>query len=159
MKDSEFGFDNIIKFKSLADKIEDITDIGTDEEELDLDKLLDSGIADLLKDILSEELYESLEDEKEESLYEEIVDNYFVLIDELGIADFNFFRFASYDYCREIIIDKQKFDLDAEFCHDDLVATECLSAIECLIADIGNESAEDILKKVECMINKRKAEE
>ena len=159
MKDSEFGFDNIIKFKSLADKIEDITDIGTDEEELDLDKLLDSGIADLFKDILSEELYESLEDEKEESLYEEIVDNYFVLIDELGIADFNFFRFASYDYCREIIIDKQKFDLDAEFCHDDLVATECLCAIECLIADIGNESAEDILKKVECMINKRKAEE
>ena len=94
-----------------------------------------------------------------EELYKEIVDNYFILIDELGITDFNFFRFARYDYCREIIIDKQNFDLDAEFCHDDSEATEALCATECLIADISNKSVEDILKKVESMINKRNRED
>ena len=102
-----------------------------------------------------EELYEPFDYVSVDSLYEEIVDNYFILINELGITDFNFFRFVRYDYCREIIIDKQCFDLDAEFGHDDLVATEALCAIECLIADISNESVEDILKKVESMINKR----
>ena len=158
MKDYEFNSDNIIKFKSLADKIGDITDIETDEEELDLDKLLDSGIVDLFKEILSEELCEPFELVSVDSLYEEIVDNYFILMQELDIDSFNFFRFASYDYCREIIIDKQSFDLDAEFCHDDLDATEALCAIDCLIAD-ADESVESILKKVESIINKRNRED
>lgn len=153
MKDNEF--DNIIKFKSLADNISSADDIGEAEDELDLDKLLDSGVVELFKEMLSEELYEPFDYVSVDSLYEEIVDNYFILINELGITDFNFFRFVRYDYCREIIIDKQCFDLDAEFGHDDLVATEALCAIECLIADISNESVEDILKKVESMINKR----
>lgn len=160
MKNKEFDFDNIIKFKSLADKIKDTIDTETDEEELDLDKLLDSGMVELFKEILSEELYESFDDaENEESIYEEIVDNYFILIQELGINDFNFFRFARYDYCREIIIDRQNLDLDAEFCHDDLAATEALCAIDCLIADIDAEDEELILKKVETMINKRNRDE
>ena len=158
MKDNEFNFDNVLEFKSLVDKIQDISDSETDEEELDLDKLLDSGIVDLFKEILSEELCEPFEPVSVDSLYEEIVDNYFILMQELDIDSFNFFRFASYDYCREIIIDKQNFDLDAEFCHDDSVATEALCAIECLIADISNKSVEDILKKVESMINKRNME-
>ena len=158
MKDNEFGLDNIIKFKSLADKIGDITDIETDEEELDLDKLLDSGIVDLFKEILSEELCEPFESVSVDSLYEEIVDNYFILMQELDIDSFNFFRFASYDYCREIIIDRQNFDLDAEFCHDDMVATGALCAIDCLIAD-ADESIESVLKKVESMINKRNRDE
>ena len=157
MKDNEF--DNIIKFKSLADKIQDTTDIETDENELDLDKLLDSGVVEFFKEMLSEELNEPFEPVSVDSLYEEIVDNYFILINELGITDFNFFRFVRYDYCREIIIDKQSFDLDAQFCHDDLEATEALCSIECLIADIGDESVEDILKKVESMINKRNIED
>ena len=156
MKDNEF--DNIIKFKSLADKIQDTTDIETDENELDLDKLLNSGVVEFFKEMLSEELNEPFEPVSVDSLYEEIVDNYFILINELGITDFNFFRFVRYDYCREIIIDKQSFDLDAQFCHDDLVATEAMCAIECLIADVSNESVEDILRKVESMLNKRNME-
>ena len=159
MKDNEFEFDNIIKFKSLADRIQDTTDIETDENELALDKLLDSGVVELFKEMLSEELYEPFDSVSVDSLYEEIVDNYFILINELGITDFNFFRFARYDYCREIIIDKQCFDLDAEFCHDDLVASEAMCAIECLIADVSNESVEDILRKVESMLNKRNMED
>ena len=159
MKDNEFEFDNIIKFKSLADNILSSDSMETDEEELDLDKLLDSGVVEFFKEMLSEELCESFDYDSVDSLYEEIVDNYFILIDELGITAFNFFRFASYDYCRKIIIDKQNFDLDVEFCHDDLEATEALCAIECLIADISNESVEDILKKVESMINKRNIED
>ena len=156
MKENEF--DNIIKFKPLTDNISSADDIVEAEDELDLDKLLDSGVVELFKEMLSEELYEPFEPDTVDSLYEEIVDNYFILIDELGITDFNFFRFVRYDYCREIIIDKQNFDLDAEFGHDDLVATEALCAIECLIADISNESVEGILKKVESMINKRNME-
>ena len=156
MKDNEF--DNIIKFKSLADKISSADDIGAVEDELDLDELMDSGVIELFKNMLSEELSESFDYAEEESLYEEIVDNYFILIDELGITDFNFFRFARYDYCREIIIDKQNFNLDAEFCHDDLDATEALCAIDCLIAD-ADESVESILKKVESIINKRNRED
>jgi hypothetical protein len=152
MKDNEFNFDNIINFKSLADNIASADDIEIDEEELDLDKLLDSGVVELFKEMLSAELSEPFSDVSEDSLYEEIVDDYFILIQELGINNFNFFRFASYDNCREIIIDKQKFDLDSEFSHDDPVATEALCAIDCLIADIDDES---ILKKVEAMINKR----
>lgn len=156
MKNNEFDFDNIIKFKSLADKIQDTIDTETDEGEFDLDRLLDSGIVELFKEIISEELTEPSDDVSEDSLYEEIVDSYFILIQELGINDFNFLRFASYDNCHEIIIDKQNFDLDIEFCHDDLVATEALCAIDCLIADIDDES---ILKKVETMINKRNRDE
>ena len=155
MKDNEFGFDNIIKFKPSTDNISSADDIVEAEDELDVDKLLDSGVVELFKKMLSEGLYEPFEPATVDSLYEEIVDNYFILIDELGITYFKFFRFVRYDYCRGIIIDKQCFDLDAEFGHDDLVATEALCAIECLIADISNESVEDILKKVESMINKR----
>ena len=157
MKDNEF--DNIIKFKSLADKISSADDIGAVEDELDLDKILDSGVVEFFKEMLSEELYEPFDYASVDSLYEEIVDNYFILISELGITDFNFFRFVRYDYCREIIIDKQCFDLDAEFCHDDLVATEAMCAIECVIADTSNESVEDILRKVESMLNKRNMED
>lgn len=152
MKDNDFELDNIIKFKPLADNILSADNPGTDEEELDLDKLLDSGVVELFKEMLSDELSDPFSDVTEDSLYEEIVDDYFILIQELGINNFSFFRFASYDNCREIIIDKQNFDLDSEFCHDDLVATEALCAIDCLIADIDDES---ILKKVETMINKR----
>ena len=158
MKDYEFNSDNIIKFKSLTDKMGDITDIETDEEELDLDKLLDSGSVDLFKEILSEELCEPFEPVFVDSLYEEIVDNYFILMQELDIDSFNFFRFVKYDYCRKIIIDKENIDLDAEFCHDDLEAMEALCAIDCLIAD-ADESVESILKKVESMINKRNRED
>ena len=101
---------------------------------------------------------EPFDDVSEDSLYEEIVDNYFILMQELNIDGFSFFRFARYDYCREIIIDRQNFDLDAEFCHDDMVATGALCAIDCLIAD-ADESIESILKKVETMINKRNRDE
>ena len=154
MKENEFNLDNIIKFKSLADKIQNISDNELYENEFDLEEFIDSGVVDLFKEMLSKELSEPFEAESEDSLYEEIVDNYFILMQELGVYDFNFFRFVSYDYSREIIIDKKSVDLDAEFCHDDLIATEALCAIDCLIADI-DDCVEMILKKVETSINKR----
>ncbi len=87
-------------------------------------------------------------------LYEEIVDNYFIILKELGIESFSNFRFTSYDYCREIIVDGNEYDLDCEFCHNDADATESLCAIDCLIADIGDKE-EEILKNTEKMINQR----
>lgn len=59
----------------------------------------------------------------------------FILIQELGVDKFNFFRFANYDYCRKIIVDGKECDSDDEFCHDDIEATEALCAIDFLIAD------------------------
>ena len=155
MKEKEFDMDNLMKFKDLADKIKSISNDELDEDEFDIEEFQKSGFAELFGKILSEKLSEPYEPTTEEGLYEEIVDNFFILIKELGVCKFNFFRFASYDYCREIIIDGNKYDLDGEFCHDDLEATGALCAIDCLIADLENEDEETILKKVESMINVR----
>ncbi|MBP3330418.1 MAG: hypothetical protein J6L89_06250 [Clostridia bacterium] len=87
-------------------------------------------------------------------LYEEIVDNYFVLIKELGVDSFKTFSFISYDYCREITIDGIEYDFDSEFCHDDAEATEALCAIDCLISD-SEEDEEKLLRKIEEKINLR----
>ena len=153
MKEKDFDSENIIKFKALADKIKSISENEfDDEDDFDLDEFRESGFADLFGQLLSESLSEPCEPASEEEIYDEIVDNYFVLIDELGIDEFSFFRFASYDYCREIIIDGKLYDLDGEFCHDDLDATGALCAIDCLIGDLDDEE-EAILKNIERMIN------
>ncbi len=150
MKDS----DNMIEFKSLADMIEDFLDGQDDRENFDSDEFDESGIAELFEQMLNEALEKPLEPISEDELYEEIVDNFFILINELSITNFNFFRFASYDYCREIIVDGKEIDLDGEFCHDDATATEALCAIDCLMADLG-EDVDTVLKKVEKMVNIR----
>lgn len=156
MKEKGFNSDNIIKFKTLADKIEKITDGELNADDCDIDELIENGYAEIFGQMLSEELSKPCETVTDEELYEEIVDNYFILINELGIKSFNFFRFSNYDYGREIIVDGKEYDLDGEFCHDDLEATEALCAIDCLIADIDDEDEENILKQVERMINIKK---
>ncbi len=155
MKDNDFNMDNLIKFKELADKIKNISDSESDEDDFDIDEFKESGFAELFGQILSEKLSEPYEPATEEDLYEEIVDNFFILIQELGIDEFNFFRFKSYDYCREIIVDGKEYDLDGKFCHDDIEATEALCAIDCLIADLENYDEEIILKNIEKRINIR----
>ena len=158
MKEKDFNMDNLIKFKELADKIKSISDQELDEEDLDIDSFKHSGFAELFGQILSEQLSEPYEPATEEEIYEEIVDNFFILIQELGIDEFNFFRFKSYDYCREIIIDGKEYDLDGEFCHDDLEATEALCAIDCLIADLEDYDEETVIKIIEKRINMRNKE-
>ena len=152
MKNNE---DNIIKFKTLADKIKSIVESPTDEEDLDLNVLKESGITQTFMEILSEKLAEPSGLLTEEEIYEEIADNFLLLIELLGISDFSFFRFRSYDYNREIIIDGKEYDLDGEFCHDDEDATGALCAIDCLIADLDEDNEEAVLKKVESLVNIR----
>ena len=156
MKEKDFYKDNLIKFKELADKIKSISEsnFADNEDDFELGEFKESGFADLFSQLLSESLAEPYEAVTEEDMYEEIVDNFFLLIEELGIEEFNFFRFASYDYCREIIIDGKLYDLDGQFCHDDLDATGALCAIDCLIGDLDDEE-EVILKNIEKMINIR----
>lgn len=151
MKDS----DNMIEFKTLADKIQNFLDSQEDKENFDSDEFDESGIGELFEQMLNEAFEKPFEPISEDELYDEIVDNFFILIKKLDIKNFNFFRFASYDYCREIIVDGNEIDLDGEFSHDDEDATEALCAIDCLMADL-DEDAEVILKKVEKMINIRK---
>ncbi|MGN1195215.1 MAG: hypothetical protein ACI4SB_07005 [Acutalibacteraceae bacterium] len=155
MKDKDFDPDSLLQFKEIADKIKGLTDGSLDVEDFDFDEIQKSGIVDFFEEILSEELSKPFEPVSEDELYEEIVGNYFLLIKELGIENFNFFRFADYDYCREIIVDGKNYDLDGEFCHDDTDAAGALCAIDCLMADLGEEEDEIILKKVESMINKK----
>ena len=155
MKEKDFDIDILIKFKDLADKIKSISDFESDEDDFDIEDFKESGYADMFGQILSENLSEPYEPATEEEIYEEIVDNFFVLINELGIGNFSFFRFVSYDYCREITIDGKAYDLDGEFCHDDEEATEALCAIDCLIADLENSDEETILKNIEKRINIR----
>lgn len=152
MKDNKSNSDNLIEFKSLADMIQNFLDGQEDKENFDSDAFDESGIGELFEQMLNEALEKPLEPISEDELYEEIVDNFFVLFKELSIDNFNFFRFASYDYCREIIVDGKEYDLDGEFCHDDEDATEALCAIDCLMADL-DEDNEKVLKKVEIMIN------
>lgn len=155
MNDKNFDADSLIQFKAIADKIKGLTDGSLDPEDFDFDEIQKSGIVDFFKEILSEELSKPFEPVSDDEIYEEIVDNYFLLIKELGIESFHFFRFADYDYCREIIVDGKKYDLDGEFCHDDTDADGALCAIDCLMADLDEEVDETVLKKVESMINKK----
>lgn len=152
MKNNE---DNIIKFKTLADKIKSIVESPTDEEDFDLNVLKESEITQAFMEILSEKLAEPSGLLTEEEIYEEIADNFLLLIELLGISDFSFFRFKSYDYNREIIIDGKEYELDGEFCHDDEDATGALCAIDCLIADLDEDDEEAVLKKVESLVNIR----
>ena len=152
MKNNE---DNIIKFKTLADKIKSIVESPTDEEDFDLNVLKESEITQAFMEILSEKLAEPSGLLTEEEIYEEIADNFLLLIELLGISDFSFFRFRSYDYNRDIIIDGKEYDLDGEFCHDDEDATGALCAIDCLIADLDAENETAVLKKVESLVNIR----
>ena len=149
MKDKDFG--NEIKFKELADKIKTISESGV----FDLfDENADDEVFERFGEILSEELSKPYEPVTAEEIYEELVDNFFILIKELGIEKFNFFRFSNYDYPREVIIDGKEYDLDGEFCHDDEDATGALCAIDCLMGDLGYDE-ETILKKAERLINIR----
>ena len=152
MKNNE---DNIIKFKTLADKIKSIVESPTDEEDFDLNAFKEIGITQAFMEILSEKLAEPSGLLTEEEIYEEIADNFLLLIELLGISDFSFFRFRSYDYNRDIIIDGKEYDLDGEFCHDDEDATGALCAIDCLIADLDEDNEEAVLKKVESLVNIR----
>lgn len=152
MKNNDFGSDSTIPFKALADKIKGLTDGSLDVEDFDFDEIQKSGIVDFFEEILSDNVSAPFEPVSDDEIYEEIVDNYFLLIKELGVESFHFFRFADYDYCREIIVDSKNYDLDGEFCHDDTDAAGALCAIDCLMADL-EEKDETILKKVESMIN------
>ena len=145
--------DNIIKFKDLADKIKSIVESPTDEEDFDLNVFKESDITQAFMEILSEKLAEPSGLLTEEEIYEEIADNFLLLIELLGISDFSFFRFKNYDCNREIIIDGKEYDLDGEFCHDDEDATGALCAIDCLMADTDTEDEEAVLKKVESLVN------
>ncbi len=156
MKNNE---DNPIKFKTLADKIKSIVESPSDGEDFDLEEFRKSGTAEAFMEILSEKLSEPSGLLTEEEIYEEITDSYLFLIGLLGIKEFSFFRFAKYDYCREIIIDGKEYDLDGEFCHDDEEATEALCAIDCLIGDLDEDDEEAVLKKVESIINVRNRKE
>ena len=148
--------EKIAQFNELAEKMKsNSVDMVCDEDK----EILNEGgkiLTELFGDVFSkfETQLDSLSFEpmSESDLYNEIVDNFYVIMRELGIDKFDRFQFAGYDYCREIIVDGREYDLDGEFCHDDLDATEALCAIDCLMADLGVDE-ETILKIVENMIN------
>ena len=126
-------------------------------KDFETDIPLNNELIDFFSQLLSEGLSESYGPLSEEELSEEIVDNFFIVIKELGIDEFSFFRFSRYDYPREIIIDGKEYNLDGAFCHDDAEATEALCAIDCLLADFGAD-IETTLKNIEKKVNFRNKE-
>lgn len=91
-----------------------------------------------------------------EEIYDEILENFYFLIKAIGVEDFSFFRFSNPNYCWEIIIDGNEYDLDGMFTHDDEDETGALCAIDSLIGDIVceyDESEEEVLRKIQTMIN------
>ena len=148
MKDKDFDIGNRINFKDLADKIGEIDLSACDESDEDaMVEFLCSVLPDIVSDI---------EPCTKEELYDEIVKMFCFLIKEIGVEEFSFFRFSNPDYCREIIVDGKEYDLDGAFSHDNDAATEALCAIDSLIGDIVceyGESEEEILKKIQAMIN------
>ena len=87
-------------------------------------------------------------------IYEELADNYIFLLNMLNIKNFNLFGFPDYEDCRRITIDSNEYDFNNEFNHNHKKVKEALYTIECLIADLEEDSLEKILKKIEKTINK-----
>ncbi len=151
MKDEDFETGNRINFKELADKIGELTEIHIP----DCDEMNEEKLSDILNAFLPDML-SNIEPSTKEEIYDEILENFYFLIKELGVENFSFFRFSNPDYCRGIIIDGKEYDLDGMFSHDDEDATGALCAIESLISDIVctyDESEEKILRKIQAMIN------
>lgn len=162
MKDNNTGGEPI-KFKELADKLKafladsKISDSKemSDKEEDDLLSLIQGVVSsDSFKKSFFDAIAEPSAPISDDEIYEEIVESYFVLIRELKIKSFNFFRFPDYDDPRLITVDGREYDLDDEFCHDDEDAAGALCAIDSLIPDLET-SERKALKKTEKLINIR----
>lgn len=151
----------MINFKELADKLKAISpDMNMQNiDESSEDDLLSLIIEDVLSsDSFNKSFFDAITEPSapitDDEIYEEIVESYFVLIRELKIKNFNFFRFPDYDDPRLITVDGREYDLDDEFCHDDEDAAGALCAIDSLIPDLGT-SERKALKKTEKLINIR----
>ncbi len=125
-----------------------------DDRKKEIDKVvqcMNNGAFDELFDKALEEQLSKPISAKE--IYSEIANNYFILMGIHGIDDFKLFKFSDYEDYRKIIVDGKEYDFDNPFCHDDNEATETLCAIDCLMADLGEEKKKVVLKKLEKMIN------
>ena len=99
---------------------------------------------------LEEELSKS---QSKSEIYNEISNYYFTLLSLLKIDNFSSFNFPDYDDCRKIVVDRNEYDFDGLFRHDNEEATNALCAIDCLISDLEEDNLKKILKKIEKTIN------
>ncbi len=140
MSDSDFGkLLNVLSAKG-----------GTKDAEKIFETLCGSSFGDMLDGLIEEELSESLGPEE---IYDELVNCYFELIRKLGIKKFESFEFADSEYCRRIIVDGKVYSFDDDFSHNDSDAEELLYKIDCLTADLGENSLKPILERLSKMIN------
>lgn len=118
------------------------------------------GLFDFFQSKAFDELFDkALEDElsktsNDDGIYEEIANQYSVLLRLLHITDFQSFRFPDYEDPRKVVVDGSEYDFDTTFSHDNPDATEALCAIDCLIAD-SEDQTESVLKKVENLITNK----
>ncbi len=151
-----------IKFKELADKLKAFSADSKISDSKELSDKEEDDLLSLIQGVLSSDSFNKAITEpsapiSDDEIYEEIVESYFVLIRELKIKSFNFFRFPDYDDPRLITVDGREYDLDDEFCHDDEDAAGALCAIDSLIPDLGV-GERKALKKTEKLINIRNRE-
>lgn len=148
MKEPELSMQDLLELVEMVENLSD-SDESYDTEKLEKGR----NFAELLAKEFSGD-FSVFEEPSEEELYEEIVRNIFLLLDNLGVAEFKKFGFADYEYYREVIIDDKKYNIDDEFCHQNPEADEAVCAIDCMIADLEDDE-KTILRNVEKMINSR----
>ncbi len=106
-----------------------------------------------LKDHQSDPQFEvAFEDTDYKELSDKIIKNYLILIKKLGIEHFEKVKFPDYEDPRIILIDDKEYNFDIEFSHNDRAATAALCAIDCFMADSG-EDFKAILLTVEKALN------
>lgn len=106
-----------------------------------------------LKDHQSDPQFDVLFEETDnKELLNEITENYLILIKKLGIEHFEKVKFPDYEDPQIILIDDKEYIFDVEFSHNDRAATEALCAIDCLMADLSEDS-KTILLTVEKALN------
>lgn len=121
--------------------------MGFDLSNLDLSKL--GRISEALTQALKNADFGSSDD----NIIDELFTHYQILV-KSAAGKKKFSKVAiSRDDPRIVTVDNQTYDFDEIFCHDDQKETNSLCAIDCLLADFGDD--ETALSEIEKMFNNK----
>lgn len=121
--------------------------MGFDLSNLDLSKL--GRISEALTQALKNADFDSSDD----NIVDELFTHYQILV-KSAVGKKKFTKVAiSRDNPRIVTVDNQTYDFDEIFCHDDQKETNSLCAIDCLLADFGDD--ETALSEIEKMFNNK----
>ena len=121
--------------------------LGFDFGNLDLSKL--GRISEALTQALKNADFSNSDDE----IIDELFSHYQILVKSATGKKKHKEVTISRDNPRVVTVDNQAYDFDEIFCHDDRKETNSLCAIDCLLADFGDDEA--ALSEIEKMFNNK----